>query len=35
MAFAEVANGNGGNAIDGHDQAGASAGERAKLAPVN
>jgi uncharacterized protein YacL len=35
MAFAEVANVNSGNAIDGQDQAGALAEERAKLAPVN
>ena len=35
MAFAEVANGNSGNAIDGQDPVGALAEERAKLAPVN
>jgi uncharacterized protein YacL len=35
MAFAEVANGNSGNAIDGQDPVSTLAEERAKLAPVN
>ena len=35
MAFAEVANGNGGNTTDSHDPADVPAEERGKLAPVS